>query len=137
MDRAFAALGDPTRRRILEVLARGERPVGAIVEAMRTGGPISQPAVSQHLAALRAAGLITARAEGRHRVHAIDPAGLDRARAWLAALTDPVAPFAQPLDALATEVARGRRERRRAGAGRAGPRTGPDGREAGGGARPA
>jgi DNA-binding transcriptional ArsR family regulator len=57
---------------------------------------------------LREAGLVTVRAEGTRRVYAVDAAGLDAARAWLAQL-DPLAPFEQPLDALATEVARGRR----------------------------
>ena len=56
---------------------------------------------------LLAAGLVTVRAEGTRRVYAVDAAGLDAARAWLAHLADPLAPFEQPLDALATEVARG------------------------------
>jgi DNA-binding transcriptional ArsR family regulator len=111
VERAFDALGDPTRRRILELLAAGEQPAGAVVAAL----PISQPAVSQHLKALREAGLVTVRAEGTRRLYAIDEAGVAAARAWLARLTDPLAQFEQPLDALATEVARGRRKRRRRG----------------------
>ncbi len=113
----FDALGLGTRRRVLEALAAGEQPVGHVVAALQAAGPISQPAVSQHLAVLRAAGLVTVRTEGRRRLHALDEHGLDRARAWLAALADPLAPFTQPLDALATEVARGARARRRAGPG--------------------
>lgn len=112
MDAVFEALGDATRRQILELLASGEQPAGTVVAALQARAPISQPAVSQHLKALREAGLVTARAEGTRRLYAIDEAGLDAAKAWLARLADPLAPFAQPLDALATEVARGRRARR-------------------------
>ena len=114
MDAVFEALGDPTRRQILELLASGEQPAGTVVAALQARAPISQPAVSQHLKALREAGLATVRAEGTRRLYAIDEAGLDAAKAWLARLADPLAPFAQPLDALATEVARGRRARRAA-----------------------
>jgi DNA-binding transcriptional ArsR family regulator len=109
---AFEALGEPVRRRILELLADGERPVGPLVVALRSLTPISQPAVSQHLKVLLDAGLVTVRAAGTRRLYALDTTGLDAARAWLDRLADPLAqlaPFAQPLDALATEVARGRR----------------------------
>ncbi len=113
MEAAFDALGDATRRRILAILAGGERPVGEVVSALRVDRPISQPAVSQHLAVLRAAGLVTMRADGRRRLHALDAVGIAAARAWLAGLVDPLAVFDQPLDALDTELARGRRDRRR------------------------
>ncbi len=113
----FSALGDPMRRRILEFLGAGEQPVGAIVDWLATPSPISQPAVSQHLKVLRNAGLATIRVEGTRRIHALDPVGLEVARSWLAALADPLASFAQPLDALATEVARGRRTRSETGGG--------------------
>jgi DNA-binding transcriptional ArsR family regulator len=112
VDAVFEALGDATRRQILELLASGEQPAGTVVAALQARAPISQPAVSQHLKALRQAGLVSVRAEGTRRLYAIDEAGLDAAKAWLARLADPLAPFAQPLDALATEVARGRRARR-------------------------
>jgi DNA-binding transcriptional ArsR family regulator len=112
VDGAFEALGDPTRRQILELLTGGEQPAGALVAALQARAPISQPAVSQHLKALREAGLVSARAEGTRRLYALDEAGLEAARAWLARLADRLQPFAQPLDALATEVARGRRARR-------------------------
>lgn len=108
----FDALGEPTRRLILELLAAGERRVNELVTALQTRGPISQPAVSQHLKVLRDTGLVTVRAEGTHRFYALDPTGLDAAHVWLARLADPLAPFAQPLDALETEVARGQRARR-------------------------
>ena len=103
MGKVFEALGDPVRRIVLELLAGGE-----------------QPAVSQHLKVLREAGLVRMRADGTRRLYALDPAGVDAARAWLAGLADPLEPFDQPLDALATEVARGRRSRH-AGADRAAP----------------
>jgi DNA-binding transcriptional ArsR family regulator len=105
----FDALGEPTRRQILGLLAAGEHPAGAVVDALRAQAPISQPAVSQHLKVLREARLVSVRAEGNRRLYAIDEAGIDAAQAWLARLSDPLAPFAQPLDALETEVARGRR----------------------------
>jgi len=98
------------RRRLLELLAAGEQPAGALVDALRAEARISQPAVSQHLRVLRDARLVTARAEGTRRLYAVDAAGLDVVRLWLARFGDP---FAQPLDALETEVARGRRARRR------------------------
>jgi DNA-binding transcriptional ArsR family regulator len=108
----FEALGEPVRRQILELLAAGEQSAGTIVAALQARTQISQPAVSQHLKLLREAGLVTARAEGTRRIYALEDAGLDAARTWLAELADPMGPFAQPLDALATEVARGRRARK-------------------------
>jgi DNA-binding transcriptional ArsR family regulator len=112
----FEALSEPVRRLILELLAAGEQPVGPLVTALRSRMPISQPAVSQHLKVLLEANLVSVRASGTRRLYALDQAGLDAARAWLTGLTDPLGPFAQPLDALATEVARGRRTRRAAAA---------------------
>jgi DNA-binding transcriptional ArsR family regulator len=111
VDGVFEALGEPVRRFILELLAAGEQPVSRLVETLQARTPISQPAVSQHLKVLREAHLVSVRAEGTRRLYALDEAGLDAARAWLTHLVDPLAPFAQPLDALATEVARGRRAR--------------------------
>ena len=113
MNRTFEALGDSTRRHILELLSAGEQPAGAVVASLQARAPISQPGVSQHLKALREAGLVTVRAEGTRRLYALDEAGLDAARAWLSQLADPLGQFSQPLDALATEVARGRRPRRK------------------------
>ncbi|WP_149359449.1 ArsR/SmtB family transcription factor [Lolliginicoccus suaedae] len=124
----FEALGDPVRRIILATLADGERSVGGLVAKVRGHAPISQPAVSQHLKVLREARLVSSRAEGNRRVYALDPAGIAVARDWLAALADPLAPFAQPLDALATEVARGKRELRGSAAA---PAEGQPGRQAG------
>jgi DNA-binding transcriptional ArsR family regulator len=111
--RTFEALGDSTRRHILELLSAGEQPAGALVSALQAEVSISQPAVSQHLKALREAGLVTVRAEGTRRLYALDEPGLAAARAWLTQLAGPLPQFSQPLDALATEVARGRRARRK------------------------
>jgi DNA-binding transcriptional ArsR family regulator len=113
----FEALGEPVRRLILELLAAGEQPVGPLVTALQSRLPISQPAVSQHLKVLLEANLVRVRASGTRRLYALDQAGIDAAHGWLARLADPLSPFAQPLDALATEVSRGRRARRDAGAG--------------------
>lgn len=112
MGGVFEALGEPVRRRILELLAAGEQPVGPLVAALQSRMPISQPAVSQHLKVLLEANLVRVRASGTRRLYALDQAGIDAAQAWLARLADPLSPFAQPLDALATEVVRGRRARR-------------------------
>jgi DNA-binding transcriptional ArsR family regulator len=106
---AFDALGDPVRRRIMELLGDGERPAGAVAEALRPHFAISQPAVSQHLRVLREAGLVTVRAEGTRRIYGVDAAGLAVVETWLARFADG---FAGPLDALETELARGKRERR-------------------------
>jgi DNA-binding transcriptional ArsR family regulator len=111
MQGVFEALGEPARRLILELLSGGEQPAGALVAALQSRMPVSQPGVSQHLKVLREARLVSVRAAGTRRLYALDPAGLDAALAWLARLADPVGPFAQPLDALATEVARGNRAR--------------------------
>ncbi|MCC3317384.1 ArsR/SmtB family transcription factor [Nocardia africana] len=109
--RIFDALGDPVRRHILELLAAGEHSAGALVEAVRATATISQPAVSQHLKTLRDTGLVTVRAEGTRRYYRLDPDGVEIARTWLTTLLDPLYQLANPLDALATEVARGKRAR--------------------------
>ncbi len=106
---AFDVLGDPVRRRILELLASGEQSAGTVVTAIAAEFKISQPAVSQHLKVLREAGFATVRAEGTRRLYAVDPAPLREVDAWL----DPFRAFwEQRLDALATELARGRRARK-------------------------
>ena len=109
---AFDVLGDPVRRRILELLADGEEASGAITAVIRDEFAISQPAVSQHLRVLRDSGFATVRAEGTRRLYAVDSAPLREVDRWL----DHFRGFwSQSLDALATELARGRRERRVAG----------------------
>lgn len=106
---AFDVLGDPVRRRILELLAEGEMTSGAVSERIRAEFGISQPAVSQHLKVLRESGFATVRAQGTRRLYAVDSAPLREVDAWL----DRFRRFWTPhLDALGTELARGRRERR-------------------------
>jgi DNA-binding transcriptional ArsR family regulator len=108
---AFDILGDPVRRRILELLADGEQTAGALTAVIHAEFGISQPAVSQHLRVLRESGFLTMRAEGARRFYAVTPAPLQEIDAWL----ERFARFwSQPLDALATELARGKRERRAA-----------------------
>ena len=76
---SLAAIADPTRRRIVELLAQGERTAGELVEEF----DLSAPAISQHLNVLREAGLIRTRAEGQTRIQALNPAGLDELGDWL------------------------------------------------------
>jgi DNA-binding transcriptional ArsR family regulator len=81
---ALAALSDPTRRQLFERLRTGPRAVGELAR----GVPVSRPAVSQHLAVLKAAGLVKDRAQGTRRVYEIDPKGLGAIRAWLDGMWD-------------------------------------------------
>ena len=93
-DKALAALADPTRRRVFERLRSGPKAVGAIARGM----PVSRPAVSQHLKALKEAGLVADRPEGTRRVYFIDPHGLAALRRWLDGFWD------EALAAFQTEV---------------------------------
>jgi DNA-binding transcriptional ArsR family regulator len=77
--RALSVLADPTRRTIFERIAKRPQPVGELARGL----PVSRPAVSQHLRALKEAGLVTDRSEGTRRIYRIDPAGLGAIRAWL------------------------------------------------------
>ena len=106
---AFDVLGDPVRRRILELLADGELTSGAITAVVQAEFGISQPAVSQHLKVLRESGFATVRPEGTRRLYAVDAAPFHELDDWL----DHFRRFwGQRLDSLATELARGKRERR-------------------------
>jgi DNA-binding transcriptional ArsR family regulator len=106
---AFDVLGDPVRRRILELLADGEQSSGAVTTVVRDEFGISQPAVSQHLRVLRENGFATVRAEGTRRLYAVDSPALREVDQWLERFRRF---WDQRLDALGTELARGRRERR-------------------------
>jgi DNA-binding transcriptional ArsR family regulator len=106
---AFDVLGDPVRRRILELLADGEQPSGRLAEVIRAEFGISQPAVSQHLKVLRDNGFTSVRAEGARRLYAVRPGPLEEVDAWVAQFRGF---WAQRLDALGTELVRGRRDRR-------------------------
>jgi DNA-binding transcriptional ArsR family regulator len=105
---AFDVLGDPVRRRILEVLAGGERSSGEVVDAIAAEFGISQPAVSQHLKVLRESGFATVRPDGTRRLYSIDLAGIEEVDHWLSNLRSF---WERRLDALGTEIARGKRQR--------------------------
>jgi len=107
---ALDVLGDPVRRRLVELLAARDQPAGEVSTVVEEEFGISQPAVARHLRVLREAGFVRRRPEGRSRVYALEPAALDELEGVVAryrALWD------QRLDALGTEIARGKRERDR------------------------
>ena len=106
---AFDVLGDPVRRRILELLAEGERTAGTVVEVIAAEFGLTQPAVSRQLRILRESGFASVRADGTRRLYALDDGGLRDVEAWLGSLRSQ---WEQRLDALGTELARGRRARR-------------------------
>ena len=109
---AFDVLGDPVRRRILELLAGGERSAGAIGAQIQAEFEISQPAVSQHLKVLRENGFTSVRPDGQRRLYAVNGTALRDVDEWL----DSFRRFWAPrLDALGTEIARGKRQRRNQG----------------------
>jgi DNA-binding transcriptional ArsR family regulator len=110
---AFDILGDPTRRRILQLLADGEMSAGEITSVINREFGISQAAVSQHLRVLRESGFATARAAGARRLYVVEATPLREIDEWLDRFRGM---WDQPMDALATELARGRRERRLAAA---------------------
>jgi DNA-binding transcriptional ArsR family regulator len=97
--RAFAALADPTRRRIVELLSEGERSAGQIAAEFST----SRPGVSRHLRVLREHGLVRARGEGQRRMYSLDPAPLVELEEWLARYRYF---WTNRLDALDTEIHR-------------------------------
>ena len=102
---SLAALADPIRREVVDLLAGGELAAGELADRF----PVSRPAISRHLRVLREAGLVQVRTEGRHRFYALDPGPLRELDIWLERYRDL---WAQRLDALDTEIARGRRARR-------------------------
>ena len=106
---AFDVLGDPVRRRILELLAASELASGEVVDVIAAEFGISQAAVSQHLKVLRESGFASVRAEGTRRLYALDTAPLQQVDAWL----DHFRGFwTHKLAALGTEIARGKKHRR-------------------------
>jgi DNA-binding transcriptional ArsR family regulator len=106
---AFDILGDPVRRRILELLATGEHSSGDVVTVIGREFGITQSAVSQQLRVLRDAGFASVRADGARRIYAVQPGRLREVDDWLDRFR---ASWLPRLDALATEVARGKRKRR-------------------------
>jgi DNA-binding transcriptional ArsR family regulator len=95
-DAGLSLLGDPTRRAIFELLARGPSSVGELARQL----PISRPAVSQHLRVLKDGGLVVSQAEGTRRVYRLDPDGVAALRAWLDRVWDEaLAAFQKPAEA--------------------------------------
>jgi len=110
---ALDVLGDPVRRRILELLIDGEESAGELGRVIQAEFGISQPAVSQHLRVLRDSGFTTVRPDGSRRLYSVDATPLAQADAWFDAFRQ----FWQPkLDALGTELARDRLAQRKAAA---------------------
>jgi DNA-binding transcriptional ArsR family regulator len=106
---ALDVLGDPVRRRILELLAEEELAAGQVGEVIQREFGITQPAVSQQLRVLRESGFAIVRPEGTRRLYSVEPGPLQEVDAWLDRFR---LYWEDRLDALATEVARGKRERR-------------------------
>jgi DNA-binding transcriptional ArsR family regulator len=104
---AFDVLGDPVRRRILELLAEGEHASGEIVEVIQSEFGISQPAVSQHLKVLRESGFAQVRTEGPRRIYVVDATPLKHVDEWVQRFSGF---WEVKLDALATEIARGKKK---------------------------
>ena len=109
---AFDVLGDPVRRRILELLAAGELASGEVVDAIAGEFGITQAAVSQHLKVLRDSGFATVRPEGTRRLYALDATPLREVDEWLEHFRGF---WTHRLMALGTEIARGRTRRKRDG----------------------
>jgi DNA-binding transcriptional ArsR family regulator len=100
MAKVLDALGDPTRRAVLEVLRGGARPVGEIASRL----PVSRPAVSQHLRVLKEAGLVRDRREGTRRLYSVDASGLSALRAYLESYWDTaLAAFKEAADGTASD----------------------------------
>lgn len=82
----FDALGEPVRRRIVELLAKGPTPVGRLAEQL----PVGRPAVSKHLRLLSDAGLVEHQARGTRNLYVLAPAGFAAAQQWLVGAWDGV-----------------------------------------------
>jgi DNA-binding transcriptional ArsR family regulator len=105
MDSVLRAVADESRRTLLESLADGPATAGELAALL----PIARPGVSRHLRVLREAGLVDVRQEGQRRIYALSPGPLSEVDEWLVRYRRL---WEQQLDALHTEVARGKRERR-------------------------
>jgi DNA-binding transcriptional ArsR family regulator len=105
MEAALRALADESRRTMLETLSRGPATVGELAALL----PIARPGVSRHLRVLREAGLVDVRRQAQRRVYSLRPQPLAEIDEWLSRYR---ALWEQRLDALHTEIARGKRERR-------------------------
>ncbi|KQY20531.1 ArsR family transcriptional regulator [Cellulomonas sp. Root485] len=102
------ALGDPVRRRLVELLSDGERSAGQLATAVGAEFGISQPAASRHLRVLREAGVVDSVPQGAVRLYSVRPEAFDQVEAWASGIRRF---WVGHLDALETEIARGRRSR--------------------------
>lgn len=107
---AFDVLGDPVRRRILELIAEGELASGEVVVVIQREFGITQAAVSQHLRTLRESGFAFVRVDGARRLYSVDTTPMRQVDDWLEQFRRI---WERRFDALATEIARGKRNRRR------------------------
>lgn len=106
---AFDVLGDPVRRRILELLAGGESSAGSVTEAIQKEFGITQAGVSQHLRALRESGFVRVRVDGARRIYSVNSEPLQEVDAWI----DQFRGFwDRSLRSLTAEIARGKAKRR-------------------------
>ena len=110
---AFEVLAEPVRRRILELLTVGETASGGVVAVIEREFGISQPAVSQHLKVLRENGFAQVRRDGNRRLYSVEPGPLREVEAWLVQFRPTRVSAVDALEALSTEIARGKRARRR------------------------
>ena len=109
---AFEVLADPVRRRLLELLAETERSSGDMTTIVQSEFGLTQSAVSQHLKVLRDSGFATVRIDGARRIYTVNAEPMRDVDVWL----DRFRSFWEPkLEALATEVARGKRQRSKPG----------------------
>ena len=105
MVHAFDILGDPVRRRILELLAGGERSAGSLTGAIQDEFGITQAGVSQHLRALRESGFVRVRIDGPRRIYSVDSKPLQEVDAWIGQFRGF---WERRLNALSKEIARGK-----------------------------
>jgi len=106
---ALDALGDPVRRRMVQLLSHGESTAGELARAVGDEFSISQPAASRHLRVLREAELVTSEVDGSRRIYRLQREAFDELDDWLREVRGF---WDRKLDALETEVARGIRDRR-------------------------
>ena len=106
---ALDILGDPVRRRLVELLAAEDQAAGAVSRVAEQEFDISQPAVARHLRVLREAGFVTARSEGARRIYRLEETVMDQLQSQVDRYRSL---WNQRLDALDTEIARGNKERK-------------------------
>lgn len=108
---ALDVLNEPARRRIVEELVQGSRPAGELAEVLHVEFGISQPAASRHLRVLKQAGVVESTIDAQRRLYSLKPEAVEDVTAWAQRLSRF---WNQRLDALETEIARGKAARRKA-----------------------